>query len=75
MERLKGADIIFMPYNYILDDAIRENTFSHLENSIVIFDEAHNIADAAEQSHSFDLSEDSLDEVIKDINKLPDFQD
>jgi len=53
-----------MPYNYILDDSIRVNSLKNLENTIVIFDEAHNIAASGEQSQSFDLSEDNLDETL-----------
>ena len=42
-DRAAGADIIFMPYNYLIDEKIRENFDVNFENSIIIFDEAHNI--------------------------------
>ena len=42
-DRAAAADVIFMPYNYIIDEKIRENYEIEYENSILIFDEAHNI--------------------------------
>ena len=33
-----------MPYNYLIDEKIRENFEINYNNSIIIFDEAHNIA-------------------------------
>lgn len=42
-DRAELADVIFMPYNYLIDDKIRENFRVDWENSIIIFDEAHNV--------------------------------
>lgn len=39
----KSADIIFMPYNYLVDSSTRASLNINLENSILIFDEAHNL--------------------------------
>jgi regulator of telomere elongation helicase 1 len=43
-DRSFGADIIFMPYNYLIDEKIRENFDINFANSCIIFDEAHNVA-------------------------------
>ena len=37
------ADIVFMPYNYLIDPLIRESCYLPLKDNIVILDEAHNI--------------------------------
>lgn len=59
-ERVTDADIIFMPYNYMLDDSMRQNFKLDLQRSIIIFDEAHNVGQCAEQSQSFEISENLL---------------
>ncbi len=43
-DRATAADLIFMPYNYLIDDKIRENYEIEYANSVIIFDEAHNVA-------------------------------
>ena len=46
-----------MPYNYLLDSKIRKvmDQFK-LQNSIIIFDEAHNVESVCEEGVSFELS-------------------
>ena len=38
-----NADIIFMPYNYLLDAKSRRIHGVELQGNVVIFDEAHNV--------------------------------
>lgn len=40
---LPDADIIFVPYNYLIDPLSRRSIGISIENSILIFDEAHNV--------------------------------
>lgn len=58
------ADVIFAPYNYLLDSRIRENTGIDLENSIVVIDEAHNIEDVCRSSGSIELTS-KLIEIVQ----------
>lgn len=51
----KKADIIFMPYNYILDAKIRKSFGISLTNCVVILDEAHNIERICEESASIQI--------------------
>lgn len=42
-EMAATANIVFMPYNYLIDAKIRGGLATKWENSVLIFDEAHNI--------------------------------
>jgi len=66
-DRVTGADIIFMPYNYLIDDKIRENFDIRYENSCIIFDEAHNVAQCSEDVTSFELKGKLLEGVILEL--------
>lgn len=48
--RHKRADVIFCPYNYIIDAEKRKTLGINLKDKIILIDEAHNIASAAESS-------------------------
>ncbi|KAA3676580.1 fanconi anemia group J protein [Paragonimus westermani] len=56
----KTADIIFCPYNYLLDPVNRSATDLELKNNVVILDEAHNIEDASREAASFKITEHQL---------------
>lgn len=63
----EGAEVIFCPYNYIIDPVIRKILDINLKNSIVILDEAHNIEDASRSAGSLDVDEDSLEVLLKEL--------
>jgi len=58
------ADLIFAPYNYILDPKIREIMNIDLKNSIVILDEAHNVEHTLRSSGSGRFGEIELNELL-----------
>ncbi|MBN3310348.1 RTEL1 helicase, partial [Amia calva] len=64
------ADIIFMPYNYLLDPKSRRAHNIELKGAVVIFDEAHNVEKMCEESTSFDLSPYDLATGIEAVNKV-----
>ncbi|XP_067866827.1 Fanconi anemia group J protein isoform X3 [Heterodontus francisci] len=59
-ELMQEADIVFCPYNYLMDPQIRESMKISLKDQIVIFDEAHNVEDCARESSSFNVMESQL---------------
>ncbi|KAI9486606.1 MAG: helicase C-terminal domain-containing protein [Benjaminiella poitrasii] len=63
----EGAEVIFAPYNYIIDPVIRKVLDINLKNSIIILDEAHNIEDASRSAGSFEIDEDSLQALLKEF--------
>lgn len=60
----KSADIVFCPYNYVLDNSIRQSLSLNIENAVVVLDEAHNVEDILRSSGSGRWSEFELCEMI-----------
>ncbi|XP_061461036.1 Fanconi anemia group J protein [Rhineura floridana] len=59
-ELMGEAEIVFCPYNYLLDSQIRESMEINLKDQVVILDEAHNIEDSARESASYSVTETQL---------------
>lgn len=49
------ADVIFLPYNYLIDPKTRAGLGIDWNDAVVIFDEAHNIESVCSGTASFDL--------------------
>ncbi|XP_046394978.1 regulator of telomere elongation helicase 1 homolog [Ischnura elegans] len=69
-ELKQNADIVFMPYNYILDPKSRKANGVELENKIVILDEAHNIEKMCEESTSLVLRSTDIAMCIDEVTKI-----
>ena len=68
---ISGAEIIFVPYNYLFDRDARETTLAEVDfaNSILIFDEAHNLEEFASESSSFDLSSNDVGGCVNEVQR------
>ena len=68
---LASAEIVFLPYNYLLDPDTRTNTLAEINwsNAVVIFDEAHNLESFASESASFDLTGVDLGGCIGEVQR------
>ena len=64
------TDIIFLPYNYCFNYDYRNSHKELFKNSILIFDEAHNIQSVAEDGCSFSLDIEDLTNIIGAFKKL-----
>ncbi|CAF0756572.1 unnamed protein product [Rotaria sp. Silwood1] len=69
-ELKEKADIIFMPYNYLLDAKARRIHKINVRKSAVIFDEAHNIEQQCEDAASVMISSLDLAACLDDITKV-----
>lgn len=62
------AEIVFMPYNYLLHPQIREASKINLKNAIVILDEGHNVETFCEESASSVLKSTQIEAAIENAN-------
>lgn len=69
-ELMDQADIIFMPYNYLLDPKIRKANKVELTNTIIILDEAHNVEKMCEESASVQITSSEIALAISDIDSV-----
>lgn len=65
-EMRKEADLIFMPYNYVLHVKARNAHSIDLNNTVILLDEAHNVESVCEENSSFDLTSFDLASCIED---------
>ncbi|XP_068180728.1 regulator of telomere elongation helicase 1 isoform X2 [Antennarius striatus] len=64
------ADIVFTPYNYLLDPKTRRAHNIELNGAVVIFDEAHNVEKTCEQSTSLDLTPHDVASAIAAVDRM-----
>lgn len=69
-ELKQDADIIFMPYNYLLDPKSRKANGVELMNNIVILDEAHNVEKMCEESASLQIRSTDIALCIDEITHV-----
>ncbi|XP_072959072.1 regulator of telomere elongation helicase 1 homolog [Typha angustifolia] len=69
----KAADILFAPYNYLIDPGKRRSlTGIPWNNAVFIFDEAHNLESICADAASFDLPSSSLTACISEAKQCID---
>jgi DNA excision repair protein ERCC-2 len=75
-EGMEGVDLVICNYHHLLDPMIREQFFRWIgrdpEDVVVIFDEAHNIADAARDHATRTLAERTLDGALDELEGVED---
>ena len=59
-----------LPYNYLIDSRIRDSMSLSLSDSIIIFDEAHNIEKLSEEGCSFTISLRDLENCESDFKLI-----
>lgn len=64
---IKQADIVFMPYNYLLDPKVRRYTQIELSNSIIILDEGHNVEKMCEDSACAEIDSTKIRIATRDM--------
>lgn len=68
--RSDACEVIFLPYNYLLDRVIRQSLDINWTNDIIIIDEAHNLESICSELFSFDLSASMRSACDVELSKL-----
>lgn len=71
-EMIDDADIVFMPYNYLLDPKARKASNVQLTNTIIILDEAHNVEKMCEDSASMQIASSEVAVCIEEVTHVRD---
>ncbi len=50
------AELLFCPYNYLIDPVIRSSMGINIQHAVLIFDEAHNIEDISRSAAHYIFS-------------------
>ena len=69
-ELMDSVDIVFCPYNYLIDPKIRSSMKINLDDQIVIVDEAHNVEDACRESANTLITKIDLDARVNELREL-----
>lgn len=69
-ELIDDADIVFMPYNYLLDPKARKASNISLTNAIIILDEAHNVEKMCEDSASIQFASSEIAVCIEEVTHV-----
>lgn len=64
------AHIVLMPYNYLLDWEIRESKIKLFHNAILVFDEGHNVCQAAETGSKIKFTNATISKAIDELRKI-----
>lgn len=68
--RSDACEILFLPYNYLLDRSTRQSLDINWANDIIIIDEAHNLESICSDLFSFDLSATTRSACDVELSKL-----
>ncbi|KAH6934653.1 hypothetical protein HPB50_026270 [Hyalomma asiaticum] len=70
LDLMPSADIVFCPYNYLIDPFVRKCLSIDLNNAVVVLDEAHNIEDISREVMSITVTQDQLRDIIADLEEM-----
>ena len=74
-EGVEGVDLVVCNYHHLLDPMIRQQFFRWLgrdpEDVVAIFDEAHNVEDAARDHARRTVSENTIESALDELSEVP----
>uniref|UniRef100_A0A8D9B5R9 DNA 5'-3' helicase n=1 Tax=Cacopsylla melanoneura TaxID=428564 RepID=A0A8D9B5R9_9HEMI len=72
-ELVNTADIVFCPYNYVIDPLIRKSLELKIDKSIILLDEAHNIEDVSRESASGSFELNDINATLQECEQVAKF--
>ncbi|XP_061722713.1 Fanconi anemia group J protein homolog isoform X2 [Cydia pomonella] len=69
-----AAQIVFCPYNYLIEPGIRSNMQIDVRDQIIIIDEAHNIEDICRDAATQTVTRDEIQIAIKELAHVADYR-
>ena len=69
------AELIFCPYNYLLDPSVRAAMDVDVKGALVILDEAHNVEDVAREAASCDVALSDVVAAAEEFRRVASFDD
>jgi regulator of telomere elongation helicase 1 len=64
------ADLVLVPYNYLLDASIRSTLKIEWDNAVIIIDEAHNLEQVASDASSFSINSTEISQCIGELQNV-----
>ncbi|KAK9811933.1 hypothetical protein WJX73_000684 [Symbiochloris irregularis] len=64
------AELVFCPYNYLLDPVVRSSLDVDINNAVLIFDEAHNIEDTCREAASAEIELRTLEDAAAQFQSM-----
>lgn len=64
---MQNAEVVFLPYNYLLDPKIRSANQINLKDAIIILDEAHNVEKVCEDTACTTIKSSEICTAISDL--------
>lgn len=67
-DRIKEAEVIFMPYNYLLHPILRDDEGIDLKNAIIIIDQVHDLPEFCIYTTSALISTETISNALGDLD-------
>ena len=67
MDLVADAHIILLPYQYLIDERTRESQKINISNSIILFDEGHNVEGVCTESTSAEIT---IPDMMRCVSEL-----
>lgn len=65
-ESIESSELVFVPYNYLIDPQTRKTQGLDIANSIILIDEAHNLEGTCSDAFSFSITSSDIERAVRE---------